>query len=160
MHSIIQLLIPPCDSHISSVFLPAYPTQVYSQTTWEEVFGPSAGGRAAVAEHIAETVGVYVEASADDKSHFARIAACYAMAELVAKVDHETVRPSVDRLLAAVVQCLTVSPHHMPGSPSLSKGRSALASHSLHSVTNSLCKLSNSHGRMTPPFGHATPLPA
>jgi hypothetical protein len=61
-----------------------------------------------VAQHMASMVTVYTDASTDRASHFARIASCYAMAELLAKVERQAVLPHVDTLRHAITHCLTV----------------------------------------------------
>lgn len=84
--------------------------QALAQEAWAAVFGP-VGGKGAVAALAGPTVACYTTALARPADrfrdgHFARIAACYAVAELAAKVERAAVAPFAGGLLAAVLPCL------------------------------------------------------
>lgn len=94
---------------LSRYFVPEG-VQVYAQDTWVLLFGEG-GGRPAVARHMPAMVQYYVNALEAGKSHFARIAACYAIKELAAKVQKEEVAPYAAEMIGAVLPCLEVSKH-------------------------------------------------
>ena len=89
---------------LSRYFVPEG-VQVLSQDTWVALFG-EAGGRQAVAQHVAEVVQYYCQALGDVRNHFNRIASCYAIKELVGKVELSAVLPYASQLIDAVMPCL------------------------------------------------------
>lgn len=94
---------------LSRYFVPEG-VQALAQEAWEALFG-APGGKAAVAALAAETAACYCGALAAPATrfrdgHFARIAACYAVKELAAKVEAASVAPHAARLLGAVLPCL------------------------------------------------------
>lgn len=109
------VLLPPlCQSRY---YVPEG-VQVHAQETWVGLFaaaGAAAGeqtgsGRETVARYVGEMVEHHCHAVGHGKSHFARVAACYALKELAAKVEGKAVAPFAERMVVTVVPCLE-DPH-------------------------------------------------
>lgn len=75
---------------------------MYSQETWRQVAGVA--GQELVEKHIIPTVEYYVTATLSD-NYAVREAACACIAELATKLDCNTVKPHVGRLLQALLAC-------------------------------------------------------
>jgi len=114
---LFSVLLPPlCQSRY---YVPEG-VQVHAQETWVGLFastttttaaaatagGEARSGRETVARYVGEMVEHHCHAVAHGRSHFARVAACYAMKELAAKVEGEAVQPYAERMVATVVPCL------------------------------------------------------
>ncbi len=107
---VFRLLLPPlCQSRY---YVPEG-VQVHAQETWVALFttSPAAGGKAGsgretVARYVGEMVEHHCYAVTHGRSHFARVAACYALKELAAKLQEEVVRPFAERIVATVLSCL------------------------------------------------------
>lgn len=91
--------------------------QVHAQETWVGLFasaaatdGATGSGRETVARYAGEMVEHHCHAVGHGKSHFARVAACYALKELAAKVEGGAVGPFAERMVATVLPCLE-DPH-------------------------------------------------
>ena len=76
--------------------------RIYSQETWRQITGTS--GKDLVQKYISQTVEYYIEATESD-NHAVREAACACIAELASKIQHEAVRPYVERLLTTLLVC-------------------------------------------------------
>eukprot|EP00850_Spirogloea_muscicola_P014971 SM000111S18794 [mRNA] locus=s111:183250:196627:+ [translate_table: standard] len=76
--------------------------RLYSQNTWATVMGNA--GRRELATYAPQVVAFYIKQSRAD-NHAVREAACYCIAELMCKVDHEKVSPFVPQLLEALIDC-------------------------------------------------------
>eukprot|EP00850_Spirogloea_muscicola_P019293 SM000187S03910 [mRNA] locus=s187:114336:121099:- [translate_table: standard] len=76
--------------------------RLYSQSTWAAVMGNA--GRRELATYAPQVVSFYIKQSRAD-NHAVREAACYCIAELMCKVDHEKVSPFVPQLLEALIDC-------------------------------------------------------
>eukprot|EP00850_Spirogloea_muscicola_P012243 SM000078S22102 [mRNA] locus=s78:439279:445616:- [translate_table: standard] len=76
--------------------------RLYSQSTWATVMGNA--GKRELASYAPQVVSFYIKQSRAD-NHAVREAACYCIAELMCKVDHEKVSPFVPQLLEALIDC-------------------------------------------------------
>lgn len=108
---IFDVLLPPlCQSRY---YVPEG-VQVHAQETWVALFatarGKAGSGRETVARYVGEMVEYHCYAVTHGRSHFARVAACYALKELAAKLEGEVVQPFAERMLATVLPCL--EDHH------------------------------------------------
>ena len=95
------LLAPLCQSRY---YVPEG-VQVHAQETWMGLFADGSG-RKVVAHNAAAMVEHHCHTVAHGRSHFARIAACYAMKEMAAKVEATAVAPLAAQLVEALLPCL------------------------------------------------------
>lgn len=95
------LLSPLCQSRY---YVPEG-VQVHAQETWMSLF-PSGNGRKTVASCAQEMVHYHCHTITHGRSHFARIAACYALKEMAAKVETGAMRPFASQLVDAILPCL------------------------------------------------------
>ncbi|XP_071962564.1 uncharacterized protein [Antedon mediterranea] len=76
--------------------------RIYSQETWRQV--THSEGKQLVGRYIKEVVTYYIAQTLAD-NHAVREAACACIAELGSKIDKEVVRPHVEELLKALLDC-------------------------------------------------------
>ncbi|XP_033114382.1 uncharacterized protein LOC117114802 [Anneissia japonica] len=76
--------------------------RIYSQETWRQV--THSEGKQLVEKYIQEVVIYYINQTLAD-NHAVREAACACIAELGSKIDKEVVRPHVEDLLKALLDC-------------------------------------------------------
>ncbi|CAG2063838.1 unnamed protein product [Timema podura] len=76
--------------------------RIYSQETWRQVTGTY--GKDLVQKYISQTVDYYILATESD-NHAVREAACACIAELASKIQAQSVRPYVGKLLHTLLVC-------------------------------------------------------
>ncbi|KAG6555724.1 hypothetical protein Mapa_002962 [Marchantia paleacea] len=76
--------------------------RLFSQETWKLVLGES--GREEVGNHIANVVEHYISQSAAENPQV-RESTCHCMGELMVKIDHQKIRPHVQSLIVALMNC-------------------------------------------------------
>ncbi|EWM28298.1 Armadillo-like helical [Nannochloropsis gaditana] len=93
--------------------------QVQAQETWTQLFaaankrkddaGSAGSGREAVARYVKEMVDCHCRALQHGRSHFTQVAACYALKELMEKIDEKVTSPFANQILRGILPCLRAS---------------------------------------------------
>eukprot|EP00010_Vexillifera_abyssalis_P001453 CAMPEP_0201560856 /NCGR_PEP_ID=MMETSP0173_2-20130828/78487_1 /ASSEMBLY_ACC=CAM_ASM_000268 /TAXON_ID=218659 /ORGANISM="Vexillifera sp., Strain DIVA3 564/2" /LENGTH=459 /DNA_ID=CAMNT_0047975319 /DNA_START=765 /DNA_END=2144 /DNA_ORIENTATION=- len=76
--------------------------RIYSIESWRRVVGQQ--GKTMLVRYIGEVVAYYAQSSKAD-NHAVREAACHCIAELALRVDHDAVRPFVEKLIPPLMDC-------------------------------------------------------